>query len=172
MSDVGETAGAERQLASGLVRLSFLVQREYLRVSRAYDLTPQQAQLLCVLLGGPVGMAELGCSLNLEKSSITGLIDRAVRRGVVTRARDARDRRAYQVVLTAQGAELAARFHDHVSSAMESLAAGLDLGVQRQLTSAINHILTGQAVSAIFIDPPEEDRTEEDRAGESRAGSG
>jgi DNA-binding MarR family transcriptional regulator len=152
---VGDATGAERQLASGLVRLSFLVQREYLRVSRAYGLTPQQAQLLCVLLGGPVGMAELGCSLNLEKSSITGLIDRAERRGFVTRARDARDRRAYQVGLTTQGAEMAARFHDHVSCAMESLAADLDPGAQGQLTSAINHILAGHAVSAIFTDPAE-----------------
>jgi DNA-binding MarR family transcriptional regulator len=140
----------QRQLAAGLVRLSFLVQREYGEVSRANGLTPQQGQLLCVLLGGPVGMAELGCSLHLEKSSMTGLIDRAERRGLVIRVRDCRDRRAYQVALTDQGAELAARFHDHVCRAMESLAGELAPTDQRHLSGAINEILTGRQVSAIF----------------------
>ena len=47
------------QVTAGLVRLSFLVQEIYARVSERHDLTPVQAKLLCVVSDGPRGMAEL-----------------------------------------------------------------------------------------------------------------
>ncbi|HEY7484850.1 MAG TPA: MarR family transcriptional regulator [Streptosporangiaceae bacterium] len=148
---MGERTG-QQQLAAGLVRLGFLVQREYGEVSRQHDLTPQQAQLVCVLLGGPIGMAELGGALHLEKSSLTGLVDRAERRGLVSRVRDARDRRAYRVALTQQGVELAACFHEHVSRRMAALAVDLCATDQAGLTAAINQILIGHGVAELFTD--------------------
>src|SRR6478752_4866317 len=69
-------------LATALIRLCFVVQRSFGDVSRRHGLTPQHAQLLGVLARGPVGMAELGEALNLEKSSLTGLIDRAEARAL------------------------------------------------------------------------------------------
>lgn len=150
-ADMGETRG-QQQLAAGLVRLGFLVQREYGEVSRQHDLTPQQAQLMCVLLRGPVGMAELGGALHLEKSSLTGLVDRAERRGLVTRVRDARDRRAYQVALTREGIDLAACFHENVSRRMTSLAVDLCAADQEGLTATINRILIGHGVTALFTE--------------------
>lgn len=134
------------QLAAALLRLSFLVQRGYLAVSREHGLTPQQAQLLCMLLGGPVGMAELGGWLHLEKSSLTGLVDRAERRGLVARVPDERDRRACQVALTTQGTELAACFHDHVSRELSALADDLCPADRRYLAATINQILTRHAI--------------------------
>jgi DNA-binding MarR family transcriptional regulator len=130
------------QLAAVLLRLSFLVQRGYLEVSREHGLTPQQAQLLCMLLGGPVGMAELAGWLHLEKSSMTGLVDRAERRGLVGRVADARDRRACQVALTKQGTELATCFYDRVSRSLAALADELRPADRRRLAQSINQILT------------------------------
>ncbi|HEU5156773.1 MAG TPA: MarR family transcriptional regulator [Streptosporangiaceae bacterium] len=134
------------QLAAVLLRLSFIVQQSYLEVSREHGLTPQQAQLLCMLLPGPVGMAELGGWLHLEKSSMSGLVDRAQRRGLVTRVPDARDRRACQVALTAPGTELATRFYDHVSRSLAALADGLRADDRRRLALTINHILAAHGV--------------------------
>ena len=48
---------ADIELAGSLVRLSHLVQHVFADVSRQHDLTPQQAQLLCVLMNGPLGMS-------------------------------------------------------------------------------------------------------------------
>jgi DNA-binding MarR family transcriptional regulator len=144
---MGDMTG--QQFAAVLLRLTFLVQHGYGEVSREHGLTPQQAQLLCMLLGGPVGMAELGGWLHLEKSSLTGLVDRAERRGLVARVRDARDRRACQVALTARGTELAARFHDHVSRSVAALADGLCAADRRLLASAINEILSRHGVPVV-----------------------
>jgi len=95
-------------------------------------------------------MAELGEALNLEKSSLTGLIDRAEARALVARLRDDSDRRACRVALTGSGAELVVRFRDDVSRELNALAADLPGGTRDELTAAIWEIISSQDVSAIF----------------------
>jgi DNA-binding MarR family transcriptional regulator len=131
----------ETAFADALVRLSHLVQQVFAEVSRCHDLTPQQTQLLCRLAGGPIGMTELSRSLHLEKSSLTGLVDRVERRGLVARTRDSRDRRACQVELTDEGARLAVRSHEDIRARLEKLAAGLSLTDRTRTSSVIASIL-------------------------------
>jgi DNA-binding MarR family transcriptional regulator len=145
-ADSAESAG----LATALIRLCFVVQRSFADASRRHGLTPQHAQLLGVLARGPVGMAELGEALNVEKSSLTGLIDRAEARALVARLRDGSDRRACRVELTGSGAELTVRFRDDVSRELNALAADLPENARDELTAAIWKIIGGQDVSAIF----------------------
>lgn len=142
----GESAG----LATALIRLCFVVQRSFGDASRRHGLTPQHAQLLGVLARGPVGMAELGEALNLEKSSLTGLIDRAEARALVARVRDDGDRRTCRVALTESGAELVVHFRDDVSRELNALAADLPESTRHELTGAIWEIISSQDVSAIF----------------------
>jgi DNA-binding MarR family transcriptional regulator len=142
------------QFTEALVRLAHLVQQVYLEVAREHDLTPQQAQLLCLLIGGPVGMTELTRTLHLEKSSLTGLVDRAERRGLVARIRDVRDRRTCRIALTRDGERLAALAHDGVTERLETLAGELPREHRDLLAAAIAGILaehtarTGRAWSA------------------------
>jgi DNA-binding MarR family transcriptional regulator len=133
----------EQGLAVALVRLTHLVQHLFADVARCYELTPQQAQLLCLLVDGPVGMAELGRLLRLEKSSLTGLVDRAERRGLVARARDSRDRRACRIELTDHGADLAVRAHQGVTDRLDEATAELPTAERELLTSVIARIVTG-----------------------------
>lgn len=136
------------EYAAALVQLSFLIQRVYAQASRDYDqLTRQQAKLLCMLLSGPVGMAELGASLSLEKSSLTGLVDRTEQRGLVTRVRDSDDRRVWQVALTDAGEGLARRFYAHVMRQVESLA-DLDPADREYVARIVNQILADYRGSA------------------------
>ncbi|MEV4012461.1 MarR family winged helix-turn-helix transcriptional regulator [Nonomuraea angiospora] len=121
-------AGAPPELgfAATLVRMSHLVQHVFADVSRERDITPQQAQLLCVLTSGDgIGMTDLSRLLHLEKPSLTGLVDRAERRGLVRRVRDDADRRACRVELTPEGEDLAVRVHGEIVSRLEALAADL-----------------------------------------------
>ncbi|GAA3165341.1 MarR family winged helix-turn-helix transcriptional regulator [Nonomuraea salmonea] len=108
-------------LATALVRLAQLVSRVYAEVGKEFELTPQQTQLLCMLLGGSTGMTDMSRALGLERSSMTGLVDRAERRGVVARVRDQRDRRAACIELTEQGKEIAYAAHRKVTEHVEKL---------------------------------------------------
>ncbi|GAA2208857.1 hypothetical protein GCM10009850_043150 [Nonomuraea monospora] len=112
--------------AAALVRMSHLVQHVFSDVSRERDITPQQAQLLCVLTSGDaIGMTDLSRLLHLEKPSLTGLVDRAERRGFVRRVRDGADRRACRVELTPEGRELAVRVHEEIVGRLEAMAGDL-----------------------------------------------
>lgn len=130
--------------ASALVRLSQLVQRVFGEVSREHELTPQQAQLLCVLAGGPVGMTELSRALNLEKSSLTGLADRVERRGLIAREPDPQDRRACRISLTPNGKQLGDRTHTEICARLTALSDTLAEADRTRLATLIGHILTEQ----------------------------
>ncbi|SEH03824.1 DNA-binding transcriptional regulator, MarR family [Nonomuraea solani] len=121
----GCTTDGRLDVAAGLVQLSTLVQNIYARVSERHDLTPVQAKLLCVLLGGPKGMAELANGFGVEKAALTGLMDRAERRGLAQRSPVPGDRRAVQVTLTDAGRQAAIAFHGEVGDELSHLTASL-----------------------------------------------
>jgi DNA-binding MarR family transcriptional regulator len=121
----GPGTGTEADVATGLVQLTTLVQAIYARVSERHDLTPVQARLLCHLLDGPRGMAELARCFGVEKAALTGLMDRAERRGLARRSPVPGDRRALQVTLTDAGQRAAAAFHAEVGAELSRLTASL-----------------------------------------------
>jgi len=108
-------------LVDGLVQLSFLVQRVLGEACAEHDLTIAQARLLGVLRDREPGMLELAGLLGVDKSSATGLIDRAERRGLVRRVVPEHNRRAVLVSLTPDGHRLARAIADQVGQAVEQL---------------------------------------------------
>src|SRR5574340_1562274 len=85
----------------------------------------QQAQLLCVIKDQPRGMADLARTLRLEKSSLSGLVDRGERRGLLRRTAVAEDRRAVTIEVTAEGRPIVDRFYDEVSARLVAVVAHL-----------------------------------------------
>ena len=127
----------DEDFAGSLIRLSLAVQYVHQDVSRVHDLTPQQAVLMFSLLDGPVGMAELSDRLHVEKSTLTGLVDRAERRCMVLRTPDPADRRALRVALTERGRETAAAFYRAVTDALLGHLADLPEETKAQLRAAV-----------------------------------
>jgi DNA-binding MarR family transcriptional regulator len=136
-------------VATALVRMSHLVQRVFGEVSRAHGLPPQQLQLLCMLIDGPVGMSELCRLMNLERPSMTGLVDRVEKRRLVARASDPADRRACLVALSGKGRRLAVAAHDDVTARLESMTEGLDPDDRDRLASVTTRILAEQAAELV-----------------------
>lgn len=145
-------SGEDLGVVAALVRSSFLVNAVYTGAAREYGLTVQQGQLLCVLMAQPYGMGELGATLGLEKSSLTGLVDRAVRRGFVRREPDPADRRAVQVVLTAEGRELAEEFYAATCRRVDELAAGLPPSERDRLATLLGRVVRDNEVPTVFLD--------------------
>lgn len=75
---------------------------------------------------GPLPMNRLAELLDVSQASATGIVDRMEQRGLVTRERDAEDRRVVRVVLTPQGetliATVAAERRDKLASLLDTLA--------------------------------------------------
>lgn len=140
-------------IAAALVRTSFLVQAVYTEASREYGLPVQQAQLICVLMAQPRGMGELSTMLGLEKSSLTGLVDRAERRGLVHREPDPLDRRAVRVALSDEGARVSGDFCADASVRMEALADGAGPAERDRLAALLGQLVRGNEVPVVFTEP-------------------
>ena len=124
------TGGASRARerlspVDGMAQLSFVIQGMLERRAAEHDLSVIQTRLLGVLRDRKPTMQELARFLGLDKSSVTGLVDRAERRGLVARAPSTTDRRAVLVSLTEDGRSLvsqaAARFETDVSALLSGL---------------------------------------------------
>lgn len=137
------------------MRSSFLVNAVYAESAREHGLTPQQGQLLCVLMAQPYGMGELGAMLGLAKSSLTGLVDRTERNGLVQREPDSRDTRAVRVALTPQGSRLAAEFYAETCRRIENLPAGLSAAERDTLAGLLSRIVLDNKVPVVFMEPVE-----------------
>jgi DNA-binding MarR family transcriptional regulator len=131
--------------AAALVRVSHLVQHVFADAARGHGLPPQQLQLLCMLVGGPVGMTELGRLMRLERPGMTGLVDRAEKRGLVTRQPDPADRRACVVGLSDEGRRLAIAGHDEVTTRLDTLGRGLDRQERAVAAATIGRVLDASA---------------------------
>ena len=140
-------------VVAALVRATFLVNAVYAESGREHGLTPQQGQLLCVLMAGPRGMGELSTMLALAKSSLTGLVDRTERNGLVGREPDPRDTRAVRVALTPHGSRVAAEFYAETCRRVERLAAGLESAERDALAGLLGAVVRDNEVPEVFLEP-------------------
>ena len=116
-------------LVEALVHSTFHVMGVLTRVGAEHDLSLTQLRVLGLLRDRRPRMTELAAFLGLDKSTMTGLVDRAERRGLMERGRNAGDKRVIDVYLTEAGLELAQRVYE------ESV---------RHLTPLIDHLTPEQ----------------------------
>ena len=146
---------AEMSVVTALVRSAFLVDATYEQSARKHQITSQQGQLLCVLMGRPeegFGMGELVRTLGLAKSSLTGLVDRSLRRGLVRRESDSTDGRAVRVFLTAEGEKLAEEFYEDTVQRVAELPVMLTDAEQAQLAELLGRLVLANQVPVVFGD--------------------
>lgn len=129
------SASGDLGIADGLAQLSFLVQAVLGEVAAEHGLSVVQLRLLGVLRDREPGMQELARHLGLDKSSMTGLVDRAERRGLVRRTPSPRDGRAVLVSLTEEGHALAREGAAEAGDRIRALAAHLTGDQRVQLSS-------------------------------------
>jgi len=115
----------ELSIVDALAQLSFLIHGTLERRASEHDLSIIQTRLLGVLRDRRPSMNELARLLGLDKSSVTGLVDRAERRGLVVRVPSTEDRRTVLVSLTDHGRSLvsqaSAQFEADVSTLLDCL---------------------------------------------------
>jgi DNA-binding MarR family transcriptional regulator len=128
-------------LVDALVQSGFVAMGAVTRVGAEHDLSLTQMRVLGILRDRRLRMAELAKFLGLEKSTMSGLVERAERRGLLARAKSAGDGRAVDVFMTPEGRELAERVHAQVRLALAPTTDRLDAGDRRALTGLLERML-------------------------------
>jgi DNA-binding MarR family transcriptional regulator len=124
-----------------LVQTSFTVMARLSQIAAEHDLSLTQLRVLAILRDREPKMAELATHLGLERSSVSGLIDRAVRRGLVRRDPSSDDGRAVQVGLTPEGHRLAQQLTEEVFALITPMTRGLSAADQRRLGGLLSKLL-------------------------------
>ena len=115
------TIDTDRSLMDALIEASFTITGMLGRTAAANDLSLTQMRLLAILRDRRPRMAELAAHLGLDRSTVSGLIDRAVARGLLERIPSPDDRRSVLVSLTDEGRALAERLSDEMASPVAQL---------------------------------------------------
>jgi DNA-binding MarR family transcriptional regulator len=118
----------EEEAFLGLQRTASLLLQSLGRELKGHDLTPAQYNTLRILRGaGPDALTcgEIGDRLVSPGPDVTRLLDRLEQRGLVTRLRDAEDRRIVRARITEQGLDLLALLDEPVGRMLGRLLGNL-----------------------------------------------
>src|ERR1051326_4768395 len=93
-----------------------LLARRLEPVLKAAEISPTQYNVLRILRGAPEGLAcgEIGSRLITREPDITRLLDRLEKAELISRGREAKDRRMVLTRITPKGLELLARLDEPV----------------------------------------------------------
>ncbi|HSQ87928.1 MarR family transcriptional regulator [Romboutsia sp.] len=113
---------------------------EYLKqYSAIYDVNKTQLRALIFIKNyGDISMTDLCAFLNIEKGSLTSMVDDLTEKGYVIRTKDLSDKRKYIISITEKGTILASDFMDKLSNKLEEKFLKLDEEDQNRYIEAIN----------------------------------
>ena len=126
---MNRTAAAERQprlracpeevAFLDLLRTTDMLSRPLARVLKSEDISATQYNVLRILRGAPEGLTcgEIANRMITRDPDITRLLDRLEKRGLVSRCREAADRRLVQTRIAPEGLALLARLDQPVLEA-------------------------------------------------------
>ena len=97
------------EVVTALSELSARFFADYDEASGTHGLSGAQARLLALVITEPRPMSKLAYVLRCEPSTVTGLVDRLEKNGLVDRHADPQDRRVKLIAPTEAGRELYAK---------------------------------------------------------------
>ncbi len=131
-------SGSPAAFVDGIVQVGFEVFGVVSRVAARHDLSLTQFRVLAILRDREPAMSELAAFLGLDRSTISGLVDRAAARGLVRRIVNEADRRSARVALTEEGRELAAIGAQEIAAALQPITAGFASAEGEQFTGLLD----------------------------------
>jgi len=137
--------GVEYQTGFLLNRASWAMSRYLKSRLRAQGLGQVSVGFFGVLLAlaqrDGMRLTELGQAVSLEKSTMTGLIDRMERARLVRRRSIPNDRRAYRICLTERGRAVAPEVQKVLKGAYRELTRGMNAGELDQVRSSLVQLI-------------------------------
>lgn len=141
-------------LIHDIVATADLLLRESQRLFRPHGLTAAQFNVLNLLAAkdaqGGLSQRELADLLVVDRSNVTGLIDRMETAGWVKRADDPADRRVYRVRLTAAGRKLQEKVAPAYADVVRQVTARLG---ERRMREAVETLATLREDATRWVAP-------------------
>lgn len=128
-------------LVDELVRVAFAVMAVLNRVGAENDLSLTQLRVFGILRGRRARMAQLADFLGLDKSTMTGLVGRAEKRGLLQREPGRADRRVVEVFLRPEGAALVERLDAEIRRSLAPLTRTLTAAERDRAQALLERIL-------------------------------
>lgn len=134
----------QEALIDTLMTTSFVTMAIINRIGAEHDLSLSLIRVLGILWDRRPRMTELAEYLGLEKQTMSGLIARAEKRGLVARAPNEEDGRATDVFLTKAGAELVKQLRAQGQETMMPIIKQLSASDQQQLHELLQRLLNAR----------------------------
>lgn len=131
-------------------RLFHLIHQAHRALFRAADralqqrfgiTTAQQGVLFHLAENDGAQMTDIAAALNLGNSTLTGLIDRMERKGLVERHASSSDGRAFALHLGKPGKDILRRAAPLIRTVNAQLLAGLSAPARRHVTAFLTHVI-------------------------------
>ena len=131
--------GREEAAFLELMRTTEVLSRRPAEVIKNEDLSATQYNVLRILRGAPDGLScgEIANRMITKDPDITRLLDRLDKRGLISRAREAQDRRTVRTRITQSGLELLSRLDEPVLAAHREQLGHLDQKQLKQLSELL-----------------------------------
>ncbi|HEY9247794.1 MAG TPA: MarR family transcriptional regulator [Rariglobus sp.] len=139
--------GLGHELTRAVMTTADVFLREGQRLFRPHGITAAQYNVLSALAAAGEGISqrELGDLLVVDRSNVTGLVDRMEKAGWVRRADDPSDRRVYRVTLTPAGRRLWEKISPAYQAVVLQVTGGLTEKQARATLDALARLQAGAA---------------------------
>src|ERR1700683_3874355 len=134
-------AASQQELVDALVMTSFATMAVLNRIAAEHDLSLTQLRVLAILRDRRVKMSELTNFLGLDKSTVSGLVDRAEKRGLLQRAPNPHDGRGVDVFLAPTGMRLPEPGVAQIAQAVSPMTSALNPAEGRRLATLLERML-------------------------------
>jgi DNA-binding MarR family transcriptional regulator len=146
MKEATDSGGKKRRAASAeeaafleLMRTTDMLSRGLVWILKSEDLSPTQYNVLRILRGAPQGLfcGEIGSRMITRDPDVTRLLDRLEKRELISRCREAKDRRTVMARITPAGLKTLARLDEPVQAAHSKQLGHLGRRRLRALTELL-----------------------------------
>ncbi len=139
MTDIHDMPGHLARRFQQIAVAVFLAEVE----KAGYDLTPVQYATLAAVSANPsIDQVTLAGLIAYDRTTITGVVDRLVQKGLVSRQESSRDRRARELKLTPAGRKTLAGIATAVEAAQRLMLRGLSQQEANELVRLLQKAIT------------------------------
>lgn len=148
------TSRFEDSILLSLRRISRAVDLHSRQLAKVHDLTgPQLVCLRQLQSNAQMTPKALAVSVSLSQATVTGILDRLERRGLVTRVRSTIDKRVVHLAVTPAGRALIEDAPSPLSEVFRARLAALPKGDQASIDEALRRVVEMMSATGVDASP-------------------